>query len=90
MNNEHKGSGWHMLLRILLYIGGVNWGLVGLGMVFGGNIVSWNVVHLILGGAPMLEAIVYLLVGIAAVIKVFGGGCKHHKTETSPKENVSG
>ncbi len=48
----------------LLVIGGINWGLVGLGGFFSGN---WNVINLVLGGWPTLEWIVYVLVGISAV-----------------------
>lgn len=60
---------------VLVLVGGVNWGLVGLGWLLGGN--DWNVVHMILGGAPMIEGIVYLLVGISAVMMIFGKcGCK--------------
>lgn len=55
--------------RILVVVGGVNWGLVGLGMLFGG--ADWNVVHLILGSVPQLEAVVYVLVGLAAVKSVW-------------------
>jgi uncharacterized membrane protein YuzA (DUF378 family) len=49
----------------LVVIGGVNWGLIGLGMLLGGR--DWNVVNMILGSVPMLEAVVYVLVGLAAV-----------------------
>jgi uncharacterized membrane protein YuzA (DUF378 family) len=59
--------------KVLLIIGGLNWGLVGLGMLMGSN---WNVVNLILGSWPTVEAIVYLLVGIAAIVKIFGCRCK--------------
>lgn len=62
---------------ILLFIGGLNWGLVGLGMLFGGS--GWNLVDMIFGGMPMIEAIVYLLVGIAAVAMLFGCKCKKCK-----------
>ncbi len=72
-----------MLWFVLLIIGGLNWGLVGLGMIFGGTADSWNVVHMILGGAPIVEAIVYLLVGIAAVCKLFCHGHKKPKMEAS-------
>lgn len=50
-----------------MVIGGLNWGLVGLGGLMGGN---WNVVNMLLGGMPMVEAIVYLLVGIATVMMI--------------------
>ena len=54
--------------RILVVVGGVNWGLVGLGMLMGAD---WNVVKMILGSIPSLEAIVYLLVGLSAVYIVW-------------------
>ena len=63
--------------KVLLMIGGLNWGLVGLGMLMnGGNINALNVVHMILGSMPTLEGIVYILVGLAAVMKIFGCRCK--------------
>lgn len=49
----------HMVSFILLVVGGLNWGLVGL---FG-----FNLVESILGGIPMLERAVYVLVGLSAV-----------------------
>lgn len=52
-----------MIGFILLVIGGLNWGLVGLGGFVGAD---WNVVHMILGGVPSLESIVYVLVGLSA------------------------
>ena len=35
-----------------------------------------NVVHMALGAWPMVEAIVYVLVGLSAVMKIFGCRCK--------------
>jgi len=58
----------------LLVIGGLNWGLIGLGMILG-KMGSWNVVNMVLGSMPVIEAIVYLLVGVAAVMKVIGCRC---------------
>ena len=55
----------HKISFILLIIGGLNWGLVGLGDWFGGN---WNVVNLLLGAWPTVEALVYVLVGISAIV----------------------
>jgi len=54
--------------RILVLVGGVNWGLVGIGMIIGSD---WNVVHMIFGMIPVLEAIVYILVGLSAVKMIF-------------------
>ena len=55
--------------RILVVIGGVNWGLMGLGYFFGS--ADWNVVHMLLGSVLVLENIVYVLVGAAAVYMVW-------------------
>lgn len=60
-------------MKALLFIGGLNWGLVGLGMLMGKD---WNLVNMILGSMPKLEAVVYVLVGVAAVGKLFGCKCK--------------
>lgn len=70
--------------KVLLIIGGINWGLVGIGMLLGSN---WNVVHLILGFSPIIEAIVYILVGVAAVVKIFGCNC--HKCAATPEEGMA-
>ncbi len=67
--------GWALVL-----IGGINWGLVGIGMLMGSNL---NIVNMILGSWPMFEAIIYLLVGISAVVLVFGCKCKKCKESES-------
>ena len=54
----------HMVAFILTIIGGLNWGLVGLGGFMGSD---WNLVHAILGQWMSLEAFVYLLVGLSAI-----------------------
>jgi uncharacterized membrane protein YuzA (DUF378 family) len=70
-----------MIAKVLVVVGGVNWGLVGLGMLLGGS--GWNVVNMVLGGMPVLEGIVYVLVGLAAVISIFGCKCKKCMGESS-------
>ena len=53
------------IAKLLVLVGGLNWGLVGLSMlVEGGN---WNLVNLLLGSWPVVEAVVYLLVGLSAL-----------------------
>lgn len=59
----------HMIAFILLAIGGLNWGLVGLGDFAGSD---WNVVHMILGNWSMVESAVYVLVGVSAVWLLVG------------------
>ena len=61
----------HKLSALLLVIGGLNWGLVGLGGFAGKD---WNVVHMLLGGWPSVEWIVYILVGLSAIAML--GACK--------------
>ena len=53
---------------VLVIIGGLNWGLVGIGGYLGSN---WDVINLILGSVSWLENLVYLLVGISALILIF-------------------
>ena len=48
----------------LMWIGAVNWGLVGIGGFLGQN---WNVVDLLLGRWPQVEWLVYILVGVSAL-----------------------
>jgi uncharacterized membrane protein YuzA (DUF378 family) len=62
-----------MVSKVLVVIGGLNWGLIGLGMLKSSD---WNVVHMLLGSWPVVEAIVYILVGVAALVKLFGCPCK--------------
>ena len=68
------GCVMHVIVKILVIVGGINLGIFGLGMLMQKD---WNVVHMLLGFSPMIEGIVYLLVGIAAVMMIFG--CKCHK-----------
>ncbi|MFZ2522730.1 MAG: DUF378 domain-containing protein [Minisyncoccia bacterium] len=51
----------HMVTFILLVVGGLNWGLEALG---------FNLVYMLLGSWPMLEKLVYLLVGVSAVVEL--------------------
>ncbi|OHA91800.1 MAG: hypothetical protein A2758_01295 [Candidatus Zambryskibacteria bacterium RIFCSPHIGHO2_01_FULL_49_18] len=59
----------HGITFILVVVGALNWGLVALGNYLGGN---WNVVNLILGSWSGVENLVYLLVGISAVVLIVG------------------
>jgi uncharacterized membrane protein YuzA (DUF378 family) len=59
----------HMLAFILLVIGGLNWLLVAFG---------YNLVDSILGAGSSLSMLVYVLVGLSAILEVFTHkkGCK--------------
>jgi uncharacterized membrane protein YuzA (DUF378 family) len=70
-------KGLHMVAFVLTVIGGLNWGLVGLGWLAGG--ADWNVVHMVLGQWMSVEAIVYVLVGLSALWLAIdhGKSCKY-------------
>lgn len=57
----------HTIAFVLVIVGGLNWGLMAIGTYMGSN---WNVVNLILGSWPAVETLVYLLVGLSAVVLV--------------------
>ncbi len=78
MNNGSCNCGGHKcscmkIAKWLLIIGGINWGLVGVGMLMGND---WNVVKMLLGAWPVVEAVIYILVGVAAIMKLVGCRCK--------------
>lgn len=49
----------HMLAYVLLWAGGLNWGLIGL--------FNYDLVESLLGTWPGLVTLVYVLVGVSAV-----------------------
>ena len=51
----------HCVAYILLVIGGLNWGL---------SAVGYNVVDMLLGSWPGVEQLVYILVGLSAVVSL--------------------
>lgn len=63
----------NLITKMLVIIGGVNWGLVGVGLFLDMNL---NLVSMLLGSWPMVEDIVYIVVGVAAVLMIFGCKCK--------------
>jgi uncharacterized membrane protein YuzA (DUF378 family) len=54
----------------LVVIGAINWGLVGIGQFVGSN---FNLVNLIFGSIPTLEALIYVLVGLAGLYELYFG-----------------
>lgn len=52
----------HTVAFVLVVIGGLNWLLEAIG---------WNLVELILGSWPVLVKIVYVLVGLSALLLIF-------------------
>ncbi|HBC70790.1 TPA: DUF378 domain-containing protein [Candidatus Campbellbacteria bacterium] len=50
----------HVISFMLVIVGGINWGLVGINP-------SYNLVTMLLGNWPVVEQIVYILVGLSAI-----------------------
>ena len=59
---KHQPLCW--VVTVLLFVGGLNWGLVGLGGFLGSDL---NVVKALLGAWPQVEWLVYVLVGLSAL-----------------------
>ena len=57
---------------ILVIIGGLNWGLIAIGYWMGSN---WNIVNRIFGSWPTFESLIYLFVGISALVLIFKKKC---------------
>ena len=59
---------WTALL--LVVVGALNWGLIGVAH-FVDSAANWNLVDILLGGSPGIEAAVYILVGLAALWSLY-------------------
>ena len=53
---------------VLVIVGAINWGLVGIGMFLDAN---WNLVNIVFGSIPALEALIYLVVGLAGLYEMY-------------------
>lgn len=71
MNNKML----HMVAYVLLFVGGLNWGLVGL--------FNLDLVDLIFGAWPIVAKLVYILVGVSTVylVATHRGYCKYCGTK---------
>ena len=73
-----------MLAFLLLIVGGLNWLLVGL--------FSWDVGQLFGGQDAMISRVVYVLVGLAAILELVSHkkACKYCKgsTPAAPGSNM--
>lgn len=61
----------HMVAWWLLFIGGVNWGLVGA--------FKLDLVQKIFGAWPAVASVIYILVGLSAIAMLFKHSCKKCK-----------
>lgn len=67
----------HQVSFVLLIIGGLNWLVLGLS--------GWDIGQIFGGQAEIVSRIIYILVGIAALIEMFGhkDNCKHCAAKAS-------
>lgn len=56
------------IAKFIVFLGALNWGFVGLSYFFEQNL---NIINLLIGDKPMLEAIIYLTVTTSALYLVF-------------------
>ncbi len=70
-----KMNGMAGLVWILLFIGGLNWGLVGA--------FDYNLVDSIFGVGSAIGRIIYVLVGLAAIWSLFGMFMKKDSSTTT-------
>lgn len=54
----------HKVAGVLVLVGALNWGLVGA--------FDWNLVEAILGSWPSVVRVVYVLVGLSAILMAVG------------------
>lgn len=58
---------------VLVIVGALNWGLVGLGEFAGSNLNLVELLFTSAAGMPVLENLVYLLVGLAGLYQIYFG-----------------
>ncbi|MDP2812353.1 MAG: DUF378 domain-containing protein [bacterium] len=77
-------KGLHMLAFLLLIVGGLNWLVLAL--------FSWDIGQLFGGQDALISKIIYVLVGLAAILELIGHkkACKYCKgsTPVSPSSSI--
>jgi len=63
--------GVHCVAWWVLWVGGINWGLVGL--------FDWNLIETIFGSWGWLVRLIYILVGLSALVFLFNKKCNKCK-----------
>lgn len=70
MSKHFKMNPFDWTALTLVIVGALNWGLVGIGY-FVDATANWNLVNILLGSIPVLEAAVYFLVGLSAIYAIY-------------------
>lgn len=63
MAKKRKMNVLDWIALVLLVIGGINWGIIG--------VAGLNLVTMLLGGVPLLERLVYVLVGLSGLYTIY-------------------
>ncbi|MBI2672464.1 DUF378 domain-containing protein [Candidatus Woesearchaeota archaeon] len=58
-----KKQNWDLVALVLVIVGGLNWGLVGL--------FDFDLVAVVLGAVPVVQRLVYVLVGLSAAYMLY-------------------
>ncbi len=76
-NRATTMKGLHKIAFVLLIIGGLNWLLLG--------VFSWDIGEIFGGQGEIISRIIYILVGISALVEMFGhkGTCKECSAPSS-------
>ncbi|GEM_PF-575518 len=70
----------HVVAWVLMTVGALNWGLVGA--------FKFNLVNAILGAWPGVERLVYVLVGVAALMMLAMAKCKACSVSPSQQKSM--
>lgn len=68
MMGHMKMCAVHKVAWLLLWVGGINWGLIG--------VLNFNLVDSALGAGSTASRVVYVLVGVSALMMCLVGKCK--------------
>ncbi len=63
-NGSCKCGVFMMIAKVLVIVGGINWGLVGF--------FDYNLVNALLGAWPIVEKVIYDVVGVASLLLLVG------------------
>lgn len=82
MRGVRGDMGLHKTAYALVVVGALNWGLVGL--------LNFNLVSALFGTWPMLEKVIYILVGLSAIYEgmIHMSYCKYCSTEMRETANM--
>lgn len=67
-----RGCTASLIAKIFVLVGGISWGLIGLGGFLGTDL---NIVHRVFGSVSYVEWGIYVLVGVSSISIIIGCRC---------------